>query len=429
MTDGKRNESSEKGLTRREFLKTSAAATAALSVGSLGVFGHADADAIGPDDTINAALIGTGSQGCHLLRRGIKVANVNWTACCDIQEKNLNRGLEIAKGAKGYEDYRELLDRKDIQAVVIATPIYLHSQMTVDALRSGKHVLCEKMMAYSVGEAKHMFRVARQTGRRLQIGHQRRYNPRYQHAYHMVKDGILGNITHVRAQWNRNGSWRRPCPDPNLDKLVNWRLYSDRSQGLMAELGSHQMDVVNWMLDETPNAVMGVGALDYWKDGRDIFDNVQAIFEYPSGVKVQYQSLTTNQHDGFTEQIMGDKGTLILSPGKALLFPEPKSEEIAWADTAKKEEVQGKKAIILDASKSPRWQKTKTEGTVVGGKEDLGKDDYLLELEDFFRSIRDGHQPLCDKRVALDTCIACIKANEAMGARTRLEIPADLYRV
>lgn len=418
----------DKGLTRREFLRNSTAAAAALGLGGFGVFTEAQGQSIGPDEVINAALIGAGNQGCYLLGRGVKVPNVKWVACCDIQEKNLQRGLGIAKGAEGYADYCQVLDRKDIQAVVIATPIYLHSVMTVEALRAGKHVLCEKMMAYSVDEAKQMFRVSRQTGRKLQIGHQRRYNPDYRHAYKLVQDGVLGKITHVRAQWNRNGSWRRPCPDPKLEGLVNWRLYRKSSQGLMAELGSHQVDVVNWMLGETPCAVMGVGGLDYWKDGRDVDDNVQMIFEYPSGAKLQYQSLTTNQYDGFTEQFMGDKGTLIVSPERAMLFREPQAEQLAWEDAAHKEKANGKEGIVLDASKTARLKREEAGGHAVEADGKRTKDDYLLEMEDFFLSIRDGHEPLCSARVALDTCIASIKANEAMDARQRLLIGADVYR-
>jgi len=415
------------GLTRRTFLKGSAAAAAVAGVGTFGVFTEANGETIGPDQVINAAFIGTGSQGCYDLDRACKVPNVKFVACCDIQEKNLARGLGIAKGAQGYKDYREVLARKDIQAVLIATPIGLHAAIAVEALKSGKHVFCEKMMAYTIDDAKRMLRASRDSGRKLQIGHQRRYDVGYQHAYKLVKDGVLGKITHVRAQWNRNGSWRRPCPDSKLDWLINWRLYRKSSQGLMAELGSHQIDVVNWMLGETPSAVVGMGGLDYYKDGRDVFDNVQVIFEYPSGVRFQYQSLTTNQYDGFTEQFMGDKGTLIIYPNKALLFPEPKAEQLAWADVAHKEKEGGKEAIVLDASKSPRLAHQNTQGTDVAGAKSA-KDDYYLEMEDFFKSLRDGHEPFCNARVALDTCIAAIKANEAMESKKRMAIPPEVYK-
>jgi len=419
----------EKGLTRREFLKGSAVTAAVIGVGGFGVFTNASAEAIGPNDVVNAAIIGTGNQGCYLLERAVKVPNVKWVMCCDIQDKNLQRGLKIAKGAEGCKDYRQVLDRKDIQAVIIATPILLHSQMAIDSLRSGKHTFSEKMMAYSIDDAKHMARVARQTGYKLQIGHQRRYDPNYQHARKMIDDGVIGRITHVRAQWNRNASWRRPVPKDATDELINWRLYRKSSQGLMAELGSHQVDVVNWVLGDVPSAVVGIGGLDFWKDGRDVYDNIQVIFEYPNGVKFTYQSLTTNQFDGYTEQIMGTKGTIILSPDKCMLYREPQADEIVWADAAHKEQENGKTGIVLDASKSPRLKKAAAEGTAIAEVENLKKDDYLLELEDFFQSIRDGHDPLCSPKVALETCVASIMANKAMDTQKRLEIGAELYKI
>jgi len=175
------------------------------------------------------------------------------------------------------------------------------------------------------------------------------------------------------------------------------------------------------MIDEKPCAVMGSGGVDYWKDGRDVFDNVQVIFEYPSGVRCMYQSLTTNQFDGATEQIMGDKGTIILSPGKAMLYKEPKAEELIWESMAHKEKVGGKTGIVLDASKSPRLQREAAKGEAISGAAPaVKKDDY---------SIRDGHEPLCSPQVALDTCVPCLKANEAMNLQRRLEISPELYKI
>lgn len=418
------------GLSRRDFLKGSVVTAAALGISSVGVFSSAGAAAIGPNDVVNAAIIGTGSQGSYLLGRAVKVPNVKWTTVCDIYAPNLKHGLDIAKGATGCSDWKQVIEDKSIQAVIIATPITLHAPMAIAALKAGKHVFCEKMMAYSIADAKKMGQTAQQMGKKLQIGHQRCYDPNYQHACKMIKDGVIGQITHVRAQWNRNASWRRPVPKDSTDQFVNWRLYRKLSQGLMAELGSHQINVVNWMVGQTPSAVMGSGGINYWKDGREVYDNVQVIFEYPNGVRFTYQSLTTNQFDGATEQIMGDKGTVILSPGKAMLYKEPKAEELVWESMAHKDTSGGKTGIVLDAQKSPRLLKAAAEGTALAGAAPAAKkDDYLLELEDFFVSIRDGHEPLCSPQIALDTCVAAIKANEAMDTHKRLEIPAELYKI
>jgi len=415
------------GLSRRDFLKGSVVTAAAISLGA-GVFTHARAEMIGPNDVINAAFVGVGAEGSMLLRNGIKVPNVKWVACCDIQPSHLKQGLDIAKGAEGYEDYRKLLERKDIQAIVSAVPIAVHAPLAIEALKAGKHVLSEKMMAYSIEDARKMAQTAQKTGLKLQIGHQRRYNPNYQHARKMIQDGMIGPIQSVEAVWNRNASWRRPVPKDSTEELTNWRLYRKSSQGLMAELGSHQIDVVNWMVGEVPSGVVGIGGLNYWKDGRDILDNVQVIFEYPGGVKMTFQSLTTNQFSGCHEKIMGKNGTIILSEGApCMLYKEPKTDEEIWESMAHKTTVDGKTGIVLDASKSPRLSQAAAQGTAIA--ENLKKSPYLLELEDFFLSIRDGHEPLCSPKVGLETCIAAIKANEAMDKRRYMEIPAELYKI
>lgn len=418
------------GLTRRDFLKGSVATAAAIGLGTVGVFTHAQAEMIGPNDTINAAFVGVGSQGSMLLGNAIKVPNVKWVACCDIQPSHLQHGLDVAKGAEGYDDYHKLLERKDIQAIVAAVPLAVHAPLVIEALRAGKHVFSEKMMAYTIEDAKHMARVARQTGKKLQIGHQRRSNPTYQHAYKMIKDGMIGELTSVEAVWNRNASWRRPVPKDSTEELTNWRLYRKSSHGMMAELGSHQIDVVNWMIGEVPSAVVGIGGLNYWKDGRDIFDNVQVIFEYPGGVKMTFQSLTTNQFSGCHEKIMGTKGTVVLSEGApCMLYHEPKTDEEVWESMAHKETTDGKTGIVLDASKSPRLVQAAAQGTSIAGADNLKKSPYLLELEDFFLTIRDGHEPLCSPKIGLETCVAAIKANEAMDAKRWLDIPAEIYKI
>ncbi|MGQ9454221.1 MAG: Gfo/Idh/MocA family protein [Armatimonadota bacterium] len=194
----------------------------------------------------------------------------------------------------------------------------------------------------------------------------------------------------------------------------------------MAELGSHQIEIVNWMLEETPCAVTGVGGIDYWKDGREVYDNVQCIFEYPSGVKFIYQSITSNQYDSCYEQIMVDKGNIVV---QALLFKEPRAEQLAWEDMAHKEKLQGKEAIVLDASKTPRLKEQRTEGEQLTPEQRAAKDPCLLELEHFFQCIREGLEPLSNPKTALGACVAAIKANEAMDNIKRVSISKEEYKV
>ncbi|SRR5579884_772596 len=437
-------------LSRREFLQESALAAAALGFGA----GWAGADekpqtaAETKAEPLRIGIIGPGSQGQFDLRKAIRVPGVQCVAVCDIFEPNLNAAKRIAQvhDDSAYSDYRRLLDRKDVQAVLVTVPLPLHAHIAIDALEAGKHVFCEKLMAYTVEDAKKMARTAKRTGKVLQIGHQRASSVGYNHAYELLNSKkVCGRITHVRAQWNRNGSWRRSIPKGQIlagldywrdpEHLVNWRLYKRTSQGLMAELGSHQIQVVNWFLNAAPSAVMGVGGVDYWKDGRDVWDNVQVIYEYPNGVKVTYQSLTTNQFDGFQEQFMGDKGTLITTVGdhgedKGLLYREPKAETLDWAQyTEKEKDANGKVGIILNASATKKLKTGARIGETTLATSADGKDAYDLQFYNWAASIREGKPIYCDAEVGLRTAVAILKANEAIVRQTRVVIPEELYTI
>ena len=383
---------------------------------------------------VNIGFIGTGTQGQTLLQRLVRIPGVRVVAVCDIYPPHLSRGLHMTGSqAMSYRDYRKLLERKDIDAVIIATPLHLHAPMTIDALQAGKHVFCEKTMAYSIEDARRMVQVSRETGKHLQIGHQRHYSPIYAHAREMmVEQEVIGKLVHVRAWWHRNNSWRRPVRDKQYEELLNWRLYRKYSQGLMAELASHQIDVINWFTGTTPVSVMGMGGIDYWQDGRDVWDNVEVIYEYPNGVKVVYTSILSNQYDGYAEQFMGDKGTLLLTNEKdGFLFKEPMAEELGWEEHAKKAAGKGgTTGLVLDVTAT----KKKGTGAVIGGRKmEAGyemKDAYVLELESFINDVvRNGQKPLCDAEVGYKAAVAVLTANKAIEQGTRIVFTPDMFQV
>lgn len=444
-------------VSRREFLRDSAWAAAAAAFASA-LQGRLDAQQRQPQATptprqqpstqspataqpardlppVNIGFIGTGTQGQTLLQRLVRIPGVRVVAVCDVYPFHLQRGVRMAgPHAMSYRDYRRVLDRKDIDAVIIATPLYLHAQMTIDALQAGKHVFCEKTMAYSVEEARRMVQVSRETGKHLQIGHQRHYSPIYAHAREMMVDQeVIGKLVHVRAWWHRNNSWRRPVSNKQYEELLNWRVYSKYSQGLMAELASHQIDVINWFTDAVPTAVMGMGGIDYWQDGRDVWDNVEVIYEYPNGVKVVYTSILSNQYDGYAEQFMGDKGTLLLTNEKdGFLFKEPTAEDIGWEQEAKRKTTGkgGTAGVVLDVTAT----KKRGTGAVIGGRKmEAGyelKDAYVLELESFVNDVvRNGQKPLCDAEVGFKATVAVLMANKAIEQGTKITLTPDMYQV
>ena len=208
----------------------------------------------------------------------------------------------------------------------ISTPFSEHGHMAIDALDAGKHVYCEKTMVKGIEETKKVVEKVSSMGKIFQTGHQWHSSRLYTHVVEKIKEGDLGEIADISCQWNRNGNWRREVPDPKWERLINWRMYKEYSGGLVAELCSHQMDITNWMLGSPPTKIMGTGGIDYWKDGRETYDNVHIIFEYPSGVKAKFTSLTTNALGDYQIKVSGKKGTITLDYREAWFYPEKKKD-------------------------------------------------------------------------------------------------------
>ncbi len=275
------------------------------------------------NDAINMGIIGTGDRGGGLIPNINKIENLNVAACCDIIPFRLKDAIAKTNGrAKAYIDYQKLLDDKDIDAVLIATPFSTHSKIAINALDAGKHVYCEKTLAKGYEGIQRLIQKAKSSDKIFQTGHQYHSSRLYKHAVDLIEKGKIGKITSVDCNWNRNGDWRRPVPDPKLERAINWRMYREYSGGLLSELCSHQLDIVNWILQDTPEKVMGIGGIDYWKDGRETYDNINLIYAYPSGVKANFTCLTSNARDGYKTKIMGDKGTIVLSFSDAWFYPE-----------------------------------------------------------------------------------------------------------
>lgn len=314
---------------RREFIKAFSYLTGAtLFVSSLPWISCArksDLPENGTGEKVKIGMIGIGSRGSLLYTFLSENPGVELVAFCDNYPPHLERIKQRTNDkAKYFVDYQELLKLDELQAVVIATPLYEHARMTLDAFKAGKHVFCEKAMAMTTSDIRAMYDAHIDAGKILHIGHQRLFNIRYLNAIERIKNGEIGKVTQIRAYWHRNNDWRRPVPSPELERKINWRLYKEYSCGLMTELASHQIQVANWILEETPEHIMGSGSIIYWNDGREVEDNVNLVFQYPSGVSLVYDSLTSNKQYGLEEQIQGNKGTLELEQGKIFKeFPPP----------------------------------------------------------------------------------------------------------
>ena len=262
-------------------------------------------------------VIGTGSRGIFHIKHLLQMPSVEVVALCDDYRPHLEDAAQYYPEAKLYDDYRRLLEDRDVQGVIIATPLYLHAPMTLDAMEAGKHVFCEKAMAYTQEDCLRVYERRKELGGVLLIGQQRLFDPKYIKAMSMIHEGRIGDVVGVRNYWYRNNNWRRDVPSPELERRINWRLYGEYSRGLMTELACHQLQNGSWSLGMLPEQVMGSGHLIHWKkeDERDVYDTVSAIFTYPNGVNMTFESIISNKHFGMGEQILGSKGTIDLVSG------------------------------------------------------------------------------------------------------------------
>ena len=303
-------------ISRREFLKNIGMTGAGVLLAAspwLSAFSEAVNTS---NEKCRLGVIGPGSRGRFLMSFLVQNPKVDIVALCFIYQPSIDEALKLAPKAKVYGDYRELLENNNIDAILVATPLSSHCKIVMDAFDAGKHVFCEKTIGFTMEECFRMYNKHRSTGKIFFTGQQRLFDPRYIKAMEMIHAGTFGEINAIRTFWYRNGDWRRPVPSANLERQINWRLYKEYSKGLMTELACHQLQIGSWALNKLPEKVMGHGAITYWKDGREVYDNVSCLYVFDDGVKMTFDSVISNQFYGLEEQIMGNLGTVEPEKGK-----------------------------------------------------------------------------------------------------------------
>jgi predicted dehydrogenase len=276
-------------------------------------------------EILRVGFIGTGRQGRKHIKNASGLPGFELRTLCDILPFQLDEAMGLVGAAtKSATDYRSLLDDPKIDAVIIATPFNFHAKPMLDALDAGKHVYCEKTLVKGHDQIAQVSKAVANTDRIIQTGYQHRYSDHLQHVAGLIQSGEIGEISAVQCTWNRNGDWRRPVPSPEYERAVNWRMYREYSGGLAAELSSHQMDIIAWMMDSPPQQIMGTGSINYWKDGRTTRDNIHLIVNHENGVAVTYTCLTTNAYEGFRMTFMGTKGTIVTSLDEAWVTSDAK---------------------------------------------------------------------------------------------------------
>jgi len=469
------------GVSRRSFMKA-AGATAGFAIAA----GYSPLS-YAQNEKVSVGCIGTGGQGTFHIRDGLLGTNeIQITAVCDVYEPaqsaaqkhayTSNAGLllktkeeyteeEIARIKAAYKpnayyDYKEMLKKENLDAVVISTPLKTHFPITMDCLDAGKYVFCEKTLVDTIDDGRALITKCHELNRWVQVGHQRRYNPKYNMAMGQVYNkGVIGRVTHLTAQWHRNHYWRRVLPPDyklndiekqyitDLEKHLNWRIYQEYSSGLFTELATHQTDVANWFMKKLPTRVHTFAGLDYWRDGRTVDDNILLSYEYEQKpgdpgfipidarstfqklnqinraytVRFSYSSILSNAKRGASELIQGDKGSFELTEQKCHLFGEDvvvqSVKQLTAAEIAEKiangESLEISNAALL-------------EGVELLGDITLETPD-VLQFRAFADCIKNGDVPRSNQMVGFTTAITAIAAVQSRDEDRVVKIDPAWY--
>ena len=309
----------------------------------------------GASDRIRLGFIGVGNRGSNLLSAANEFADQRVAAVCDLVPAYRERAVEAAGSSPdAYEDYRHVLDRNDIDAVVVATPDHWHAIMTVQTCRAGKDVYVEKPLSLTVVEGRKIVDVARQANRIVQVGIHRRSSPFCREAAEIVRSGELGHIVAARCGVNRNmypagigAPADAPAPEGvNWDLYLgpapeaahnanrhrfNYRWFFDYGGGQLTDNGVHFLDLIHWGLgQETPLAVTAIGGKYAVQDNRETPDTMQVLWQYPQGTLVSFFQSSVNAapwaaRDRLLAEFRGTKGTMYVTFGGWEIVPESNS--------------------------------------------------------------------------------------------------------
>jgi len=436
-------------VTRRDVVKAAGAVAAVTAAAKRTQAANMIPTVKAANNQLQYAVIGTGGRGQYHIQHFNGVDGGRCVAVCDIDDTNLKKAQQMSKDKPmAFKDYREVLASKDVEAVVIATPLYMHFPITRDALLAGKHVFCEKSLVFKPEEIHALRKLSNERPKQtLQVGLQRRYSKFYQTARQMIEKGMLGKVTHVYGQWNRRSLGRTWVPP-------SWRAFRKYSGGLTAELASHQVDIADWMIGHHPEFVTGVGSIDVYKDGRDVYDNIYLIFAYPGGAKLMYSSISTNNHlplfgstrTEFGEMICGTEGTIHITvgtdnePATAMWFYEPGAKPATEAKG--KEKSTTASPSLLSTGKGGKGLPVLFDRDMVNENDSFvqkelkfaklwlykkgvmvpeeDKNPVDVQLESFVESCRTGKRPLADIEVGLTDSTNVILANMAMDEGRRV---------
>jgi predicted dehydrogenase len=397
-----------------------------------------------PSDTVRFASIGTGVRGCELLEATLRVPGIECVAACDLYDSRHIAAQEaVKKNVPTTRNYKEILDRKDVDAVIVAVPDHQHRKVVVDACAAGKDVYCEKPMSHTVEDGFAIVEAAQKGNRIIQIGSQRVSSILYKQAKDIYDSGKLGDVYVIEAYWDRNsasGAWVYPIPPDASEKTIDWnafldgapkrpfsperffrwRCFTDYGEGLAGDLFVHLISGIHFITGTNTIAqrALSTGGLYRWKDGRDFPDVIETFYEYPKFPV--YVRCNLNNDQGEFIAFYGTKGTLIIK-GSTLTYtpqntrPEPEGYSIyGWPAALRNEYLaQWEKDHPLP---NPLDFKTDDEGETFGVPP--GYNDTSDHQANFFNAVRSRKKVVENEDFGNNAAIGCHLANYSYFQKT-----------
>jgi predicted dehydrogenase len=428
-----------KNWTRRDFIRVG---TASAATGAAAKFTllqpkplWASPNPVGPSDTVRFASIGTGVRGCELLSATTHVAGVECVAVCDLYDSRHTAAQESVKNPSvpATRNYKEILDRKDVDAVIIAVPDHSHRHVFEDACAAGKDVYCEKPMSHTVEDGFAMIDAAQKANRIVQVGSQRVSSIVYAQAKELYDTGKLGDVYHIEAYWDRNspsGAWVYPIPPDASEQTIDWnaflgsapkrpfdpvrffrwRCFSDYGEGLAGDLFVHLMSGIQFITGTNTVAkrAQSTGGIFHFKDGRDFPDLIETFYDYPN-FRV-YLRCNLNNDQGDFIGFYGTKGTAILR-GQTLTYTpqdtrsQPEGYSIfGWPEKLRNE-------YLANFEKEHPLYKVKIEeGTEVFAAPE-GYSDLVDHQTNFFNAVRSRKKVVENEEFGNNAALGCHLAN------------------
>ncbi len=416
---------------RRDFLKSG-------SFGALGVlFGGANVLALNsvvkpdkrerPGPQVGCAVIGAGVWGREIMAELGRVSGARLRVACDHYPGAFRRVRRDFPEVATVEDYREALDDREIGAVFIATPSHRHREIAVAALEAGKHVYCEAPLAASIEDARAIAEAAKrfEDRRVFQAGLQARAEPQHRFVDTFMQTGACGSLALARSQWRRKESWRRMGATPEREAELNWRLQPEISTGLIGEIGIHHIDVATWFMGGRPKAVTGFGGVTVWRDGREVPDTVQAVFEFPDGIHYDLSCTLGNSYEGPYDLFCGSDSAILVADTRAWMFREADAPLLGWEVYARTERFFQDTGISLMADATELVE----DGVDLAETEVERETPLYAALDDFIECIHEELTPHAGYREGLEAAVLAIKANEAVVSGSRIDFADDWFKI